>query len=144
MIAPTWDTPHGRESTPDNSLLCLQTGTKHNCVLRGFIQQQMETDSETHSQISGRALNSHGKVRDRSEQAREVKDTTRRPRVNCPGTMRAHRVWATNQRAGRSWNSIPYTFVAKVQLGLHVDPITSGVEGCLGLCSLPLDPLPLN
>lgn len=34
------------------------------------------------------------------------------------------------------------TFVAEVQLGAQVGLLTSGGEGCLSLCSLPLDPLP--
>ena len=36
--------------TPDtinDTLLSLQTGTYHNCLLRVFIQQRMETDTET-------------------------------------------------------------------------------------------------
>jgi hypothetical protein len=54
MIDPTWDPFQGKEPTTDtinDTLLCLQTGgTLHNCLLRGFIQQLIETDAETCSQ----------------------------------------------------------------------------------------------
>jgi hypothetical protein len=46
------------EPTPDiinDILLRLQTGTYYNCLLRGFIQQQIEADAEIHSQTSGGA-----------------------------------------------------------------------------------------
>jgi hypothetical protein len=33
--------------TINDTQLCLHTRDKHNCPLRGFIQQQMETDAET-------------------------------------------------------------------------------------------------
>ena len=46
-----------REPTSDtinDILFYLQTGTKHNCPLRGFTEQLMETDEETYSQtLSG-------------------------------------------------------------------------------------------
>lgn len=41
--------------TVNDTLLCLQTGAKHNCHLRGFIQQRMETDADSHSQTLGGA-----------------------------------------------------------------------------------------
>jgi hypothetical protein len=62
MTGPPWDLSHGRETTPDtvkDTLLCLQTGAWHNCLLKGFIHQQTETDAETHSQTSVRAQGSH-------------------------------------------------------------------------------------
>ena len=36
-------------NTINDTLLCLQIGTWHNCLLRVFVQQQMEADVETHS-----------------------------------------------------------------------------------------------
>ena len=39
----------------------------------------------------------------------------------------SHRDGATNQRACRVWTLVPYTFVADVQFGLHVGPLTIGV-----------------
>jgi hypothetical protein len=48
-----------RESPPPRNtlndiLLYFQKGTWHNCYLRGFTQQQMETDAETHIQMLDR------------------------------------------------------------------------------------------
>jgi hypothetical protein len=42
-----------RRSPPDIinvTLLYFQTGAQQNCRLRGFTQQRMENDAETHSQ----------------------------------------------------------------------------------------------
>jgi len=39
--------------TIHDTLLCLQTGALYKGLLRGFIQQQKETDAETHTQTSG-------------------------------------------------------------------------------------------
>ena len=41
--------------TISDTLLCLQTGIQHICLLRGCMQQWMVVDAETHSQTSGRA-----------------------------------------------------------------------------------------
>jgi hypothetical protein len=41
-----------RDPTPDtinDTLSCLLTEALHNCLLRSFIQQEMETDEETHN-----------------------------------------------------------------------------------------------
>ena len=37
----------------------------------------------------------------------------------------------------------PYTFVANVQLGLHMGPLTIGTE-VVSDCYLPLDPVPIT
>ena len=50
---------HGQAPIPDiinGILLCLQTGGQHNCPLRGFPQQQTDTEADTHSQVLGRGL----------------------------------------------------------------------------------------
>jgi hypothetical protein len=68
-----------REPNPDtinDILLCLQTGAKYNCLLRGFIQHEMETSAENHSQASGQAQGILWKSRDRVEEARGVKNAT--------------------------------------------------------------------
>jgi hypothetical protein len=36
--------------------------------------------------------------------------------------MEAHKEWTTNKRVCLGWTQIPYTYVADVQLGFHVDP----------------------
>ena len=57
MTGQTRDPFYGREPTSftiNDILLYLQIGTQHNCLFRGFIQQQTETDEETHSQTTGR------------------------------------------------------------------------------------------
>jgi hypothetical protein len=49
MIALNWDISHGQEPIPDtinDTLLYLQKGP----LLRGYTQQSMKTDAETHSQ----------------------------------------------------------------------------------------------
>ena len=67
MMGPTRELCYEREPTPDtvNDILYLNTGAYHNCPLRGFIQQLMEIDAETHSQTLGIAVgilwNSRGK-----------------------------------------------------------------------------------
>ncbi|KAL6033312.1 hypothetical protein STEG23_009954 [Scotinomys teguina] len=40
---------------PELTTLCNQTCVYHNCYQRGFIQQLMEADSETHRKSLGRA-----------------------------------------------------------------------------------------
>jgi hypothetical protein len=39
----------------NHALVCLQTGTLHKDLLRGFIQQWMKTDSEPNNQACGAA-----------------------------------------------------------------------------------------
>ena len=48
-------------------------------MLENRNQQEMETHEEAHSQTSGRAQESRGRVGDRIEQAEGVKDIKRRP-----------------------------------------------------------------
>ena len=64
-------------NTTNNTLLCLQTETKHSCFLRCFIHQQMKAEAETHHQISGRAQVSYGRVVNRIEIAGIVNDIAR-------------------------------------------------------------------
>jgi hypothetical protein len=42
--------------------------------------------------------------------------------------MEAHRDWTTNRKAHMSWTYVPYTYVADVQLGPHVSPLTIGAR----------------
>lgn len=71
-----------------------------------------------------------GTVGDRSEQARGVKDTTRR--LTEPA-------WddGSSQSLGHQPGSIqeldldPYIFVTNMQFGLHMDPLTNGVGALL-------------
>lgn len=59
MSGPNGDPYHVRMPIPDttdDTLLYLQTGTWHNCLLGGIISQWME--AETNSQTSGRAVGS--------------------------------------------------------------------------------------
>ena len=72
----------------------------------------------------------HGKSCGRSLEIWLREDNTGRPResTNNPGLMGVCWDWTTNQRACRNWTLTSYTFVAHVQLGLHVCPITIGAR----------------
>jgi hypothetical protein len=56
--------------------------------------------------------------------------------------MGVHGAWSTNQGGSRSWTQTPYTFVANMQLGLHVCPLRSGTEVPWPWISFPLPGLP--
>lgn len=65
MTAPNSDLVSGQEPNPNtinDTLLCLQTGTFHNCLLRGSTQQPLERDAETHTQTLGEAQESYKRV----------------------------------------------------------------------------------
>jgi hypothetical protein len=56
--APNSDLSHEQETIPDtinDTQLCLQSGTYHNCTLRGSTLQSMEKDVQTHIQTLNRA-----------------------------------------------------------------------------------------
>jgi hypothetical protein len=58
MTSTAWEPCPERKFTPDiinDILLYFQTEAWHNCHLRKFFQQLMETDIETHSHILGKA-----------------------------------------------------------------------------------------
>ena len=92
---PTNDRPNLRPTPWERPLLTmlydLQTGP--NCLLRGFTSQLMETDAEIQSQTLGGAWGVLWKSGDRTEQARGVKDTTRRPTESTNlGTWKSQRL----------------------------------------------------
>jgi hypothetical protein len=123
MTDPTWDPFNGREPTPhtiDDPLLWLQTGTQHNCLLRGFMHQQMERDAENHSQTSVRdwgvlwnnGLRFKGPWREEDITRRSTESTNLGP---CGLT--------TSQREYGVLDLGSHTDVAYMQLGLHVGPL---------------------
>jgi hypothetical protein len=70
----------------------MQTGIYHNCLLKGFVRQEIQIDAETHSQTFGGAQESCESFGDTIEQAGGIKDTTRRPTESANyGSMRVHR-----------------------------------------------------
>lgn len=42
--------------TINDTLLCLRTGAQSNCILRGFVQQLIETDAETTAKHQAESL----------------------------------------------------------------------------------------
>ena len=72
------------------------------------------------------------RVGDRTEQARGVKDTTRRSTESTNlGLCRLIETEPLTKEHAGGEPRPPYTFVADGQLGLHVGPLTIGVGGCL-------------
>jgi hypothetical protein len=65
--------------TINHTLLYLQIGAYHSCHRRGFTQQLMKTDAETHRQTLSWAWEILWKRERRIEGTRRIKDTTRKP-----------------------------------------------------------------
>ena len=86
--------------TISDSLLCLQTRTQQNYLLRGF-QLLMETDAETHSKTLRRAWESCGKVGDRMSEPEWQGNHQKMYIINLPGLLGAHRTTnKDNERGG--------------------------------------------
>ena len=86
----------------------------------------METDAEIQSQTLGGAWGVLWKSGDRTEQARGVKDTTRRPTEST--NLGPWGLTEPGPPTSRSWTYTPYTSAANLQLGVHVLPVPSGMR----------------
>lgn len=75
MMARLWS----KKNTPTLpvGVLFMQTVTNHNCHLRGFTQQLIETNAENHSKPLGRTFKFHGTAGGRIKGAIEEKAATR-------------------------------------------------------------------
>jgi hypothetical protein len=90
---------------------------------------------------------SRGGVRERTEEAGGVKDTTRRPTESTTlSPWELTETEATTKEhsgAGSSSTCCPTPFVVDMQLGLHVGPLTIGAGAASENCCLSLNLLSL-
>jgi hypothetical protein len=98
---PTWDLSYGKAPIPDtiyDTLLCLQTGVKHDCPLRGFIQQVTQTDADTHSQTLDGAWGSYERTGGTTTAPKGIRTPQEDQQSQLTQTLGALRVLTMNQR----------------------------------------------
>lgn len=92
---------HAMRGSPAPTLLMIfcYTCSQHTGHQRGFIQQLMETEAESQSQTVSRAWRILWKRGGKTEGARGVKDTTRKPMESTNLSPYGFRDWTANQKA---------------------------------------------
>ena len=124
MNAPNRDKSNCQEpilDTINDTLFCLQTDAWHNSPLRGYTQQQTESDVNIHIQMldGGQVKNTYERVRGRVEDPRGDGNPRKTNRVNKPGTLGDLKDLSTNQTIYMQRNKASGTYVADRQLSFH-------------------------
>lgn len=136
MTDSIWDPSNVREPSPDSikdTLLGLQRGTWQTCLLRGLIQQLMETDPDIHSPTSGGVQEFLWKSKGFSCVS------WRGQRYHNLGQWKHTETGLTTMQHVGAGPKSPI-FMANVQLDLPIGLLVS-VIGVILVCSLPLDPV---
>ena len=145
MASPIWDPTHGRKPNHDTitaTLLCLQTENVSWEASPISKWKQMQIPTSKH-QV--KVWKSCGSVRDRIEQAGGVKDTTRSAIVSTNLSP-----WGLTETKPPQWKSTHRLDLGSLHICSRCAVWSSCGSpynwnwGCLWLCYLPLDLLPLT